>query len=151
MEPGSAAVVLNGEGERLNALGTTLRFLALPEQTGKAWSLMEVTLPRDVGPPRHAHPWDECYYIVEGKVRFTLGDRADVFSAGDFLYAPAGTVHGFQGDSDTPAKVLVFDAPAAAEGFFRELDREVRVLPDDLPKVPGIAARHGLRFLGDAA
>ncbi len=144
-------IVGHGEGERLRALGADLRFLALPEQTGKAWSLMEVTLPLDAGPPRHEHPWDECYYILEGKVRFALGERVDVFGAGDFLYAPAGTVHGFQGASDPPARVLVFDAPAAAEGFFRDVDREVREMPRDLAKVPEIAARHRMRFLPEAA
>lgn len=105
----------------------------------------------DAGPPRHEHPWDECYYILEGNVRFTLGERVDLFEAGDFLYAPAGTVHGFQGASDTPARMLVFDAPAAAEGFFREVDREVRQMPRDLAKVPEIAARHRMRFLPDPA
>lgn len=59
-------------------------------------------------------------------------------------------LHGFHGESGTPAKVLVLDAPAASEGFFRDLDREIRDLPQDLPKVPGIAARHRLRFLTDA-
>lgn len=140
-------IVPQGEGERLQALGADVRFLCLPRQTGEAWSLMEVTLPLDAGPPPHEHPWDECYYIVDGEVRFTMGERADVFGAGDFLYAPAGTVHGFQGASTKPARVLVFDAPAAAEGFFRDVDREVRELPRDLAKVPEIAARHRMRFL----
>lgn len=140
-------IVPQGEGERLQALGADVRFLCLPRQTGKAWSLMEVTLPLDAGPPPHEHPWDECYYIVDGEVRFTMGERADVFGAGDFLYAPAGTVHGFQGASAKPARVLVFDASAAAEGFFRDVDREVRELPRDLAKVPEIAERHRMRFL----
>lgn len=140
-------IVPRGEGERLQALGADVRFLCLPRQTGEAWSLMEATLPLDAGPPPHEHPWDECYYIVEGEVRFTMGKRTDVFGAGDFLYAPAGTVHGFQGASTKPACVLVFDAPAAAEGFFRDVDREVHELPRDLAKVPEIAARHRMRFL----
>ncbi|MCO5099498.1 MAG: cupin domain-containing protein [Burkholderiaceae bacterium] len=140
-------IVSRGEGERLQALGADVRFLCLPRQTGDAWSLMEVTLPADAGPPPHEHPWNECYYVIEGEVRFTMGERTDVFGAGDFLYAPAGTVHGFQGASKTPARVLVFDAPAAAEGFFRDIDREVRELPRDLGKVPEIAARHRMRFL----
>ncbi len=143
----SPVIVPRGEGERLRALGADVRFLCLPRQTGEAWSLMEATLPLDAGPRAHEHPWDECYYIVEGEVRFTMGEDVGVYAAGDFLYASAGTVHGFRGASATPARVLVFDAPAAAEGFFRDVDREVRELPRDLAKVPEIAARHRMRFL----
>ena len=136
------------EGEKLSVLGTELRFLCLPDQTGQAWSLMEAVLPLDAGPPPHEHPWDEAYYVVEGEVDFVLGDSARRVRAGDFLYAPGGTVHAFKGASAHPARVLVFDAPAAAEGFFREVHREVRQMPRDAALIPGIGERHGMRFVG---
>lgn len=140
-------VTKRGEGETLSALGTQVTFLCPAESTERSFSLMEVRLPLDAGPPPHDHPWDEAYYVIEGEVRFLLGDRKLLVSAGDFLYAPAGMVHSFKGASaDQPARVLVLDAPAAAEGFFRDVDREVRQLPQDLPKVPGIGLRHKLRF-----
>lgn len=36
MEERSTVIVVDGEGERLNALGTTLRFLALPGGSTRA-------------------------------------------------------------------------------------------------------------------
>jgi hypothetical protein len=42
--------------------------------------------------------------------------------------------------------MLIFDAPAHAEAFFRELHREVSEAPRDLPKLPAIGARHGVLF-----
>ena len=142
-----AKMVGKGEGETLDVMGTKLRFLCLPEQTDRAWSLMEATLPLDAGPPPHEHPWDEAYYVVEGEVNFVLGDQARRVTAGDFLYAPGGTLHAFKGASERPARVLVFDAPAAAEGFFRDVHREVKEMPADLAKVPEIGERHRLRFI----
>ncbi len=68
-------------------------------------------------------------------------------AAGDFLYAPGGVLHGFQGMSEQPARLLIFDAPAAAEAFFRDVEREVRELPADLAKVPAIGDRHDLHFV----
>jgi quercetin dioxygenase-like cupin family protein len=141
-------VVEHGRGEALAVMGAQVSFLCPAERTGKAWSLMEVTLPKDAGPPPHEHPWDEGYYVVAGAARFVLGTRELMARQGDFLYAPAGTVHGFQGASDDePARVLVFDAPAAAEAFFRDAAAEVRELPRDLGRVPDIGSRHGIRFV----
>jgi quercetin dioxygenase-like cupin family protein len=141
-----AMLVRQGEGEVLNVMGAGVRFLCDSGRTGKAWSMMETILPKDSGPPLHEHPWDEAYYVIEGEVRFLLGSEAKVVGAGDFLYAPGGTLHGFQGLSDQPARVLILDVPGHAEAFFREVEREVKDLPGDLPKVPAIGDRHQIRF-----
>ncbi len=146
----AASIVRAGAGEALAVLGTQVRFLCEAARTDRRFSLMEVTLPRDQGPPPHDHPWDEAYYVVAGRVRFVLDERIEIVEAGDFIYAPAGTVHGFCGAGDHPARVLVLDVPATAEGFFRDVAREVNSLPADLAKVPAIGLRHRLRFRAPA-
>lgn len=143
---GKQLIVKRGSAEALSVMGAEVSFLCTADNTAKAWSLMEVALPRDAGPPLHAHPWDEAYYIVEGQVWFSLEGRDQLVAAGDFIYAPGGTLHGFKGDSDQPARVLIFDAPAHAEGFFREVDAEVKG-PEDMRKVPEIGSRHGIDFV----
>ena len=140
-------ITRNGEGEALKATGGRVRFICPAEKTNKTWSLMEATLPRDAGPPPHDHPWDESYYIIEGDVNFTLGDKTMRVTTGDFIYAPAGVLHGFKGASDKPARILVFDAPAHAEDFFRDMDREVKEFPRDAAKIPEIGLRHQIRFV----
>jgi quercetin dioxygenase-like cupin family protein len=139
-------VLKQGEGEVLPVLGSQIKFVCTGERTGRAWSLIECAAPRDVGPPPHHHEWDEAYYILAGKVRFSVDGRELVVGAGDFLMLPGGTVHGFAGATDD-ARLLIFDAPAHAEGFFRDTSREVREMPGDLPKVPEIGERHGIHFL----
>ena len=145
-----AMIVKNGEGEELSVLGTKVRFLLEAAKTNHSFSLMEVELPKDQGPPPHDHPWDEAYYIVDGDVWFMVQNKEQVFSTGDFVYAPGGTLHSFRGAGEKPARVLVFDAPATAEGFFRDAAREIVTYPDDLIKVPEIGARYQLRFLPPA-
>lgn len=139
-------VVKQGQAEELNVMGAAVRFLCGADKTARAWSLMEVELPENAGPPPHDHPWDEAYYVVAGSVRFHLAGREQVFQAGDFVYAPGGTVHGFQGASKQPARVIIFDAPAHTEAFFREVDREVKEMPRDLPKALAIGQRHEIHF-----
>jgi len=47
--------------------------------------------------PVHAHPGaDKFYFVVSGKARFTLGDRAIDARAGDLVLAPAAVPHGIQ-------------------------------------------------------
>jgi quercetin dioxygenase-like cupin family protein len=108
---------------------------------------MECRAPRDVGPPPHQHDWEEAYYVLEGEVRFSLDGQVRVVKAGGFVHIPQGVVHGFSGASERPARMLILDIPAHTEGFFRDVEREVRELPRDLSKVPEIGDRHGIRFL----
>jgi quercetin dioxygenase-like cupin family protein len=143
----AVSIVRGDEGEALDAMGVGLRFVCRGEQTRQAWSLMECSIPRGFGPPPHDHPWDEAYFITSGEVEFLVDGRAERVRAGDFVYAPAGSAHGFRGASDEPARMLIFDAPSHTEAFFKDLEREVKEMPRDLAKVPEIGARHRIRFL----
>jgi quercetin dioxygenase-like cupin family protein len=146
-----AMVMRRGEAEELRVMGAAVRFLCGAERTERAWSLMEVEVPERVGPPPHDHPWDEAYYVVEGEVRFSIAGREQVVKAGEFVYAPGGTLHGFQGASPRPARLIIFVAPAHAESFFRDVDREVKEMPRDLAKVPAIGERHQIHFRAPGA
>lgn len=139
-------VVREGAGESLNVMGVIVRFLCRPEDTLGKWSMMETVIPKHAGPPLHHHPWDEAYFVTAGEVEFQIERRHERVRAGDFVYAPSGTPHAFQGVSESPAHMLILDAPAHAEAFFREVDRHVAELPQDLAKVLEIGARHHVHF-----
>ncbi len=129
----------------LNVLGAGVRFLCEAEDTGGAFSVMDNDLPMGAGPPPHRHDWDEAYYIISGTVDFMLDGKSVRAGAGSFVYAPGGTLHGFQGASQEPARMLVIDAPAHAAAFFREVDRAIAG-PEDYSKVPAIGDAHGIAF-----
>ena len=143
----AAVIVKAGEREALNVLGMPLRMLCEARETGGAWSLFEEEVPLGMGPPPHRHDWDEAYYILDGAVDFEIDGAAVRSSAGDFNYLPRNTVHAFKGASSSPARVLIFAAPAHGSEFFQEINAEVRALPDDLAKIPDIGERHGIHFM----
>ena len=145
-----AMIVKSQDVRPLHVLGTEVRFLCEGQDTDSAWSLMEVTLPHDSGPPPHCHQWDEAYFVTEGEVQFTVGDQSFTARAGDFVYTPGTVVHGFRGASQRPARVLIFDAPAHAGAFFKRVDKEVKELPRDLQKVFDIGTNTGIRFMQPA-
>ena len=143
----SATIVKAGERPPLNILGMPMTMLCEARETGGAWSLFEEEVPRGMGPSPHRHDWDEAYYVLEGVVDFMVDGTEVRSNKGDFNYLPRGTVHGFAGASNSPARVLIFAAPAHGTEFFLELNDEVRNLPDDASKIPEIGERHGIHFL----
>ena len=148
--PQQTKTVRRREGEELHVLGVDLRFLCGPQDTHGTWSLMELLIPRDAGPPAHFHDWAEAYYLISGEVEFEINGECSRVGPGDFIYAPGGTVHAFRGVSDEPARMLIIDAPAHAVGFFKQVDRDVEELARDGHKIPTIGAAHGVNFLAPA-
>ncbi len=143
-----AGVILKaGEGNKLNVLGMPLRFLCDAKDTADAWSLMEEDVPVGMGPPPHRHDWDEAYYVIDGALDFVIDGKPVRIERGDFAYLPRNTVHAFKGASPSPARVLIFAAPAHSSAFFEDVNREIRKVPDDLGKMPGIGRRHGIEFM----
>jgi quercetin dioxygenase-like cupin family protein len=140
------AVVRKGQGAVLNILGMPTTFLCGAGQTGNAWSLMQLELPQGKGAPPHRHPWDEAYYVLAGEVKFLVDGQQHVVTAGDFLFAPGGSVHAFEGLSAEAARMLIIDAPAHAETFFREVDANVKRMPQDIDTMLEIGARHQVAF-----
>lgn len=65
--------------------------------------------------PQEPHKQDECYVIVEGRGRFTMGDAIVRFQPGDFFFVPAGVPHRFF-DFDKSFKAwVIFYGPAGGE------------------------------------
>jgi mannose-6-phosphate isomerase-like protein (cupin superfamily) len=48
------------------------------------------------GPTLHVHPYDEIFTIIEGRARFTVGDKTIDAEAGDVVLGPANIPHGYQ-------------------------------------------------------
>lgn len=143
----AATIVKAGDRSPLNILGMPLTMLCEAGETGGAWSLFQEEVPLGMGPPPHRHDWDEAYYILDGEVDFEIDGKPVRSRKGDFSYLPRNTVHGFKGASVSPAHVLIFAAPAHGSEFFRELDEQVRSLPEDGAKIPQIGEKHGIHFM----
>ena len=140
-------IVKAGERAPLNILGMPMIMLCESRETGGAWSLFEEEVPIGMGPPPHRHDWDEAYYVLEGEVDFEVDGEPVKSRKGDFNYLPRNIVHGFKGASASPARVLIFAAPAHGTEFFQELNTEIRSLPEDGAKIPAIGERHGITFM----
>jgi len=113
-------VVPAGEGRTIQGpAGGPLTFKVRAEQTDGALTVFENVIAPGDGPPAHLHEaQDESWYVLEGTLRFKLGEELVDAGAGSFVFVPRGTVHCFKNIGDAPARILVIFNPAGMEPFF---------------------------------
>lgn len=116
------AIVLHpGEGEKLEARGSAMVLKTTAAHTNGAFSFMERTLPPKGEPsPKHTHAGHEAFFVLDGRIEFTLGNDQVMTEPGTFILVPPGSPHTFANTSGAPARLLVLHAPAM-DAYFREL------------------------------
>ncbi|HEV8192222.1 MAG TPA: cupin domain-containing protein [Ktedonobacterales bacterium] len=67
--------------------------------------------PRLMAPLHLHHGDDEAWYVLEGRLRFTLGDREVEVQAGGAVFAPQGVPHTFWNPDSEPARYLLVMTP----------------------------------------
>ena len=136
--------------------GWLLTFLATGEDTGGQFALMEQVARKGSVPPRHIHHReDETFYVVEGEMTFSIGEKTIKATAGTMVFAPRDVAHSFTIDSEQ-VRMLVMVAPAGAEGFFKEcsVPAQSMTLPpasetpySEIQKMMALAPTYGFEFV----
>ena len=109
-----------GEGGAVdNPLGADVVFKARGEQTEGTLTAFETVVAPGDGPPLHTHANEgESLYVLDGEMRFKLGDKIQAAPAGSFVFIPRGTPHTWQNVGDRPARMLFHFTPSGMERFF---------------------------------
>jgi mannose-6-phosphate isomerase-like protein (cupin superfamily) len=121
-------------------------------------SVGEHWMPFGDSPPLHVHHReDEIFHVLEGVVRFRVGDQELVVQAGQSALAPKGAPHTFRVESESGARLLVMTPGDDFEGFVREVSgpAETDGLPPSTHPTPvqihalaEASERHGISILG---
>ena len=90
----------------------TIRTIAADDRGGVLeWELL--LAPGGRVPSSHAHPeQEECFTVLDGRMRFRVGGRRITAGPGDTVLVPPGTVHHFANAGPRPARVAVQTWPA---------------------------------------
>jgi mannose-6-phosphate isomerase-like protein (cupin superfamily) len=133
-----------GEGERI-AAGATTVVKATAETTGGTFSISEATFPSGMnGPLSHAHRYTtDTFYVLEGTLHMTVGERQIDASAGSYILVPPGVAHTFANTSDEPVRFLNISSPGWLENYLRDLAGVMRLGTTPVPPdVAAIAAKY---------
>lgn len=100
--------------------GTLMNVLVDGEQTNGRFAQIEMTVRPGSEPPVHTHTReDEAFFLLDGAIRFTIGEHVFTAKKGDYVLMPKGIPHTFQVLTES-AKAILTISPAGFENYFRD-------------------------------
>ena len=136
--------------------GFLMTFLATAEDTQGQFALIEVLGTRGNVPPPHIHRReDEVFYVLEGEVVASVGDRTIKGTPGTMIFLPRDVRHSFTIESEQ-LRMLILVTPAGLEGWFKEFSvpAPAMMLPpmgdvgySEVQRMLEVAPRYGLEFV----
>src|SRR6516164_8954051 len=100
--------------------GSLMTFLATGEDTQGQFALIEMVGRKGNAPPPHIHHReDEIFYVLEGEILVSAGERTIRGTPGTMIFLPRDVRHSFAIESDE-ARMLTVLTPAGFEGWFKE-------------------------------
>lgn len=129
-------VLTAGQGRALWHLGALMNFKALGAETGGRFWAVEGLADEHMAVPLHAHSHeDEIWYVIEGEIAFTVGEKTWTAGPGAFAFVPRHTPHTFQVKSAT-ARWFGIGTPAGLEAWFFETGQPAQALTLPPPSAP---------------
>ncbi|MBN9461464.1 MAG: cupin domain-containing protein [Burkholderiales bacterium] len=123
-----------------------IRYLVDGAQRG-GLGLFELKVPAGAHvPPPHSHSRnEECVYVLEGVLRYSVDGETRDLKQGDWMSTPRGSVHHFSNPGAATARALVMLTPDIGEQYFRDVGALVGAGgPPDRTKLMEVMARYGL-------
>jgi mannose-6-phosphate isomerase-like protein (cupin superfamily) len=141
-----ATIAAPGSGEIVDVLGAKIQLKCAGDP--RRMFLADHAVPPGYAVPMHIHDEeDEAFYVLEGRVTFSLVEGETVAGPGAFVHLPRGVAHGFANLEQTAARMLVIGSPGGRlENLFRDLDAAAAE-PLTPERVARVCADNGVRML----
>jgi quercetin dioxygenase-like cupin family protein len=137
--------------------GSLMTFLATGADTHGQFALIEAVARKGNVPPPHIHHReDEIFYVLEGEVVVSVGDRTIKGTPGTMVFLPRDVAHSFTIESEQ-SRMLILLTPAGLEKWFKEFSvpAQAMTLPPadetgyrEVQSMLEAAPRYGIEFVG---
>ena len=138
--------VSEGEGERIPWPDVDFHVKASGAETGGALTVLEDGSPAGRISLHVHHHEDEAFYVLQGQITITCGDRTFLATPGSFVFLPRGVPHA-QDIHPGGARKLIIAVPGGIEGFFREIGQGLTAGSMSGELWADISRRHGIEWL----
>lgn len=109
--------------------------------------VFELTVPAGSNvPPPHSHSHnEECVYVLEGTLRYTVGSETRDLGPGESMSTPKGVVHAFANPFPASARALIIQSPDIGVQYFKDVAEVIDAgSPPDKLALMAVMARYGL-------
>jgi len=123
-----------------------IRYLVDGAQSG-GLGLFEMKIPAGAQvPPPHSHTDnEECVYVLEGVLRYSVDDETRDLRPGEWMSTPRGSVHQFSNPGSDTSRALVMMTPDIGAQFFVDVAAVAGAgKPPDRTKLMEVMTRYGL-------
>lgn len=147
--PAAEALLLTASDRpTLDVLGIDHTVLVSRDDTDGSYELVEIAGDPGPGVPPHVHQHeDETFYVLEGRVTFTVHGEETEATAGTVVHLPHGVPHGFRLGGVAHCRMLLTIAPAGLGPMFEELAALADGGPPDPEEAAAVVERYGIRFV----
>ena len=123
-----------------------IRYLVDGSQSESMGMFELIVPPGSNVPPPHSHSNnEEIVYVLEGKLRYTVGAETRDLAPGQSMRTPKGTVHGFSNPFDHPARALIVLSPDIGAQYFKDIAAVVGAGgPPDKIALAAVMSQYGL-------
>ncbi|MGA8261553.1 MAG: cupin domain-containing protein [Arenicellales bacterium] len=97
-------------------------------------------------PPPHSHSHnEECVYVLEGVLRYTVDGKTRDLKPGEWMSTPRGSVHEFNNPGSETVRTLVMLTPDIGEQYFLDVAAVIDAGgPPDRARLMEVMNRYGL-------
>jgi len=124
----------------------SIQYLIDGTATG-SMGVFELSVPPNSNvPPPHSHTHnEECVYVLEGMLRYSVDGAERDLRAGEWMFTPRGSVHQFSNPHSEKARALIVLTPDIGAQYFRDVGSIVNAGgPPDRAKLLDVMTRYGL-------
>ena len=112
--------VAPNEGLSVTAVGMIHDLLVMGKENDNAYSVTEIAVSPQAGPPMHRHPGLEAFYVLSGTFQFQIGEEKIMGEVGSFVTIPPMVFHVWHNAGTELARVLCIIVPGGMEQMFVE-------------------------------
>ena|SRR6516162_3048116 len=125
----------------------TIRYL-IDGSKSKSLGIFELEVPPGSNvPPPHSHSDnEEIVYVLEGTLRYSVGNERRDLNQGETMFTPKGAVHQFSNPFSEPVRALIIMSPDVGAQYFRDVAEVVNAGgPPNKAALAAVMSRYGLR------
>jgi len=113
------------------------------------FTILDMTIKPGFGAPAHISATeDKLFIVIEGQLKYLVGDKIEVVGPGARVQVPRGTIHGFTNVGSADARHILVSTPRRHEEFFRDMHNIPEPREQHMDQLPKIAARHDQAIVG---